>query len=124
MNLLGNIIWLLCGGLMTAFEYLVSGVFMCFTIVGIPFGLQVFKLGVLALFPFGQKSVQAKRSDGCLYIVMNVIWFFIGGVWIALTHLAWGILLFITIIGIPFAKQHFKLMSTALSPFGRDIISD
>lgn len=123
MNLLGNIIWMLCGGFMIAVEYFISGFLMCCTIIGIPFGFQIFKLGIIALLPFGQTTVQTNNSGGCLYVIMNIIWFFIGGVWIALTHLLWGVLLCITIIGIPFGRQHFKLASMALSPFGRDIIT-
>ena len=122
MNLLGNVIWLLLGGLATAVEYFVSGLLLCCTIIGIPFGLQAFKLGLLALFPFGQTSVVTERGVGCLYTLMNVLWFFIGGIWIVLTHLFFGVLLCITIIGIPFGRQHFKLMSMALTPFGREIV--
>lgn len=122
MNLLGNVIWLLLGGLATAVEYFVSGLLLCCTIIGIPFGLQAFKLGLLALFPFGQTSVVTERGAGCLYTLMNVLWFFIGGIWIVLTHLFFGVLLCITIIGIPFGRQHFKLMSMALTPFGREIV--
>lgn len=123
MKTLGNVIWFLFGGLAIALEYFVSGIAMCITIIGIPFGLQAFKLGVLALWPFGQQAVLTDRNSGCLSLVMNVIWFFVGGLWIALSHLAFGLLFCITIVGIPFGMQHFKLMSVALAPFGRTIIS-
>lgn len=122
MNLLGNIIWIIFGGLLLAMEYIAAGVVLCLTIIGIPFGLQAFKLGVFALFPFGQQSVVVDNGNGCLSLVMNIIWIFTGGIWIALTHLGLGILFCITIIGIPFGLQHFKLMSMALTPFGRTII--
>jgi len=123
MKFLGNLIWLIFGGLITAIEYLVASILMMITIVGIPFGMQTLKLAGLALWPFGKKVVSHDRSNGCLYIVFNVIWILIGGIWISLTHLLFGVLLFITIIGIPFAKQHFKMASLALTPFGKDIVS-
>lgn len=122
MKILGNLIWLLFGGLAVFLEYIVAGILLCITVVGIPFGLQSFKLGILALWPFGQKIEYMNYAPGCLSTVMNVIWFFIGGIWITLTHFFFGILLGITIIGIPWARQHFKLASLALTPFGRKTI--
>lgn len=121
MRFLANIIWLIFGGLAVFIEYVIAGFGLCLTIVGIPFGIQAFKIGVLALWPFGQKIELMNYAPGCLSTVMNVIWFIIGGIWIALTHVLFGILLGITIIGIPWAKQHFKLASLALTPFGRRI---
>lgn len=123
MNLLGNIIWIIFGGFAIALEYFTAGVILCCTIIGIPFGFQAFKLGLLALFPFGQTTVVVEQGTGCLSTLMNILWFFVGGIWIVLSHLVLGILFCITIIGIPFGRQHFKLMSLAFSPFGRDIIS-
>ena len=122
MSVLGNIIWLVFGGFFMALEYLVSGFLLCCTIIGIPFGLQVFKIGLVALWPFSQTTVVEEGSRSCLEIIMNVIWFFIGGIWIALSHLGWGLLFCITIVGIPFGIQHFKLMRVALFPFGRTVI--
>ena len=122
MKLLGNIIWLVFGGLVTAIEYFVSSVGMMVTIIGIPFGLQTFKLGILALWPFGKQVSASGNSVGCLSLLMNVIWFFIGGIWICLTHFFFGLLLCITIIGIPFGMQHFKMAGLALTPFGRTIV--
>lgn len=121
MKTLGNIIWFLFGGLMIAVEYLLAGLALMITIVGIPFGIQCVKLGVLALWPFGKTVTEDEASSGCLSLVMNVIWFFVGGFWIALTHLLWGIFFCITIVGIPFGKQHFKLIKLALLPFGKQI---
>lgn len=123
MSLLGNIIWIVFGGLLLAVEYMVAGLLLCCTIIGIPFGLQSFKLGLFALMPFGQQSVVTVESGGCLSTIMNILWIFTGGVWIALTHLGLGLLFCITIIGIPFGIQHFKLMSMAFTPFGREIVS-
>ena len=122
MKTLGNLIWLLFGGIFIAIEYLLSSLLLIITIIGIPFGIQTLKLGLLALWPFGKTTIQSQRSSGCLYIIFNIIWIFIGGIWIALSHLIFGVILYITIIGIPFGNQHFKLASLALTPFGRDII--
>ncbi len=120
MRILGNIIWLVFGGFITAVEYFVSSLLLMVTIVGIPFGIQTLKLAGLAIWPFGRECVPAERANGCLYVLMNLIWLFIGGIWIALSHLVFGIILCITIIGIPFGNQHFKLAAVALTPFGRD----
>jgi len=121
MKILGNIIWLLFGGIFIFFEYLVGGLILCITIIGIPFGLQVFKLAFVALWPFGKKIENNPNSSGCLNTIMNIIWLLFGGIWIALSHVVVGFLLGITIIGIPFAIQHFKLAGLALTPFGKTI---
>ncbi len=123
MRILGNILWLIFGGFAIAIEYFVSSVVLMMTIIGIPFGLQTIKLGVLAIWPFGSKVRRVETSTGCLSTIMNIIWFFVGGVWIMLSHFAFGLLLGITIIGIPWAKQHFKLAGLALTPFGREIVA-
>lgn len=107
---------------MIALEYFVCSIFLIITIIGIPFGLQTLKLGVLALWPFGSEVRYEPQASGCLSTLMNVIWLIFGGFLIALTHLFWGIVLGITIIGIPFARQHFKLAGVALTPFGRRIV--
>ena len=122
MNLLGNILWLIFGGLIVFIEYMVAGLVMCVTIIGIPFGIQCFKIGMLSLMPFGKEVRDVPGHTGCLSTIFNVIWIVVGGVWIALTHLFFGLLLAITIIGLPFAKQHFKLMSLSFTPFGKEIV--
>ncbi|MDR3651476.1 MAG: YccF domain-containing protein [Paludibacter sp.] len=122
MKLLGNIIWLLFGGIIISIEYLISSILLMVTIIGIPFGLQTLKLAILALWPFGAEIRMKPGNPGCISTLMNVIWIFIGGIWIALTHLVFGVLFAITIIGIPFALQHFKLAALALTPFGREIV--
>ncbi len=122
MNFLGNIIWLVFGGIITAVEYLISSLLMMLTIIGIPFVLQTLKLGMLSLWPFGQKVIETGNSGGCLYLIMNVLWIILGGFAICLTHLGFGLLLCITIIGIPFGRQHFKLAWLALTPFGKTIV--
>lgn len=122
MNLLGNLIWLIFGGLVIAIEYVIGSLVLMITIVGIPFGIQTLKMASLSLWPFGRDSQVHSRASGCLYILMNIIWLICGGIWIAITHAIFGLILFLTIIGIPFGLQHFKLTAIALSPFGRDII--
>jgi uncharacterized membrane protein YccF (DUF307 family) len=94
---------------------------MCLTIIGIPFGIQVIKLAHLSLWPFGKDVVDRGRGSGCLALLMNILWLFLGGFWIALHHLVWALILGITIVGIPFAAQHIKLASLALTPFGKEI---
>ena len=113
MNLVFNIIWIVFGGLMVAVEYAVSSVAMMITIIGIPFGL--------ALWPFGTEITDDGWPSGCLAGVMNVVWWFVGGIPIALTHLLWGIIFCVTVVGIPFGMQHFKLMKLALFPFGTKV---
>ena len=122
MNLLLNIIWLICGGFLICVEYIVSSLLLMITIVGIPFGMQTMKIAGLALWPFGKEVRSGERSGGCLYILMNVLWIFLGGIWICLSHLGFGVLLCITVIGIPFGMQHFKLAALALAPFVNDIV--
>ena len=122
MKFLGNIIWLIFGGLITAIEYLVASLLLMVTIIGIPFGLQTLKLAALALWPFGSDVRAKKGQPGCLSTFMNILWILIGGFWISLTHIGFGVLLAITIIGIPWAKQHFKLAILALVPFGNEVV--
>ena len=122
MSLLMNILWLVLGGLVTAVEYIVGSVAMMITIIGIPFGIQTLKIGLLCLCPFGKRVEASPQSGGCLSLIMNILWIVTGGIWISLTHFGFGILLCITIIGIPFGKQHFKLAGLALTPFGKQII--
>jgi uncharacterized membrane protein YccF (DUF307 family) len=121
MKFLGNIVWLVFGGIIIAIEYFVGSIILMITIIGIPFGLQTLKMASLAIWPFGRTSRVKQRASGCLYILMNVIWLLCGGIWIAITHAFFGLLLCITIIGIPFGLQHFKLTEVAINPFGRDI---
>lgn len=123
MNILGNIVWLVFGGIIIAIEYFIGSLFLFITIIGIPFGLQTLKMASMALWPFGRETRVDVRASGCLYIIMNLIWLLTGGIWIALSHAFFGALLCITIIGIPFGLQHFKLTAIALSPFGRDIVN-
>lgn len=119
MSALGNVLWIvLGGGIVLFFEYLLAGVVLCVTIVGIPFGVQCIKLSLLALLPFGKEITHTESGSGCLSVIMNVLWIIIGGIVITLTHVVFAILCAITIIGIPFAKQHAKLATLSLTPFG------
>ena len=122
MSTLGNILWIFIGGgLIIFFEYLISGLLLCVTLIGIPFGVQCMKLSLLGLVPFGREITRKESASGCLATTMNVIWILIGGIWISLTHVIFAFLCAITIIGIPFAKQHLKMASLALTPFGHDV---
>lgn len=121
MKFLGNIFWLVLGGLLVALYYYLMGFFFCITIIGIPFGVQLFKIGTFALWPFGHEVHAGPNDSGCLAIIMNVIWVIFGGVEIALTHLTFGVICCLTIIGIPFGMQHFKMALLALIPFGKTI---
>ena len=121
MSLLGNILWLIFGGLIAGIGYILGGLLMCLTIVGIPFGIQSMKLGVATFAPFGKRIVEAPDANGPLEIVLNVIWLIFFGWEIAIAHLVAAGILAITIIGIPFALQHVKLIPIALLPLGRSL---
>jgi len=116
MSLLGNLIWIVFGGLLTALGWLVAGLICCLTIVGIPFGIQCFKIAGLVLAPFG-KRVEPGHF-GAMGLLGNILWILFLGWELALAHLAAGVVLCITIVGIPFGLQHFKLAMLAILPFG------
>ncbi|NOK61415.1 MAG: YccF domain-containing protein [Chloroflexi bacterium AL-W] len=121
MSLLGNIIWLIFGGLIVGLGYILGGLVICLTIIGIPFGLQAMKLGVATLTPFGKEVVEEPDSESPLRLLFNIIWIFLFGWEITVAHLLAALILAITIVGLPFAKQHLKLMPLSLLPFGRDL---
>ena len=122
MKILVNIIWVVFGGLFLAIQYFISSLLLMITIIGIPFGVQTMKLAGLALWPFGKEVRTKEQGTGCLSTGMNLLWIILGGWLIALEHAFIGIIFFITIIGIPFGKQHFKLAAIALTPFGREVV--
>ena len=124
MNFVGNIVWLLFGGLLAALGYFIGGLILCITIVGIPWGLQCFKMAGLVLWPFGKKVISDSSDTGCLSVLFNIVWIICGGWYTALVHVVMGLNLTITIIGIPWAGQHFKLIEISLMPFGKKIISE
>ena len=121
MKFLGNIFWLLLGGIIIAFIYYMVGLLMCITIVGIPFGIQLFKLGTYSLWPFGHELVDGPKEPGCLSTVMNLIWILLGWWEIAGLHLVFGLIFCVTIVGIPFGLQHFKMALGSIFPFGKQI---
>ena len=123
MNFLGNLIWLVFGGLAAAVGYVFGGFMLCITVIGIPWGMQCFKLAGLILWPFGKKIVPTKGASGCLPVLFNIIWLIFGGFYTAIVHLVFAAILFITIIGIPFARQHLKLVELSLMPFSRQVVS-
>lgn len=121
MSVIGNIIWLIFGGLIAGLGYILGGLLLCLTIIGIPFGLRVINIGIATLAPFGKTVVPRERGDGCLPLGFNVIWILLFGWEIALAHLISAGVLTITIIGIPFAKQHLKLIPVSFAPFSFDL---
>ena len=121
MKFLGNILWFVLGGFIVSIYYFIVGLLFCITIIGIPFGLQLIKLAGFALWPFGHEIQSDTNDGGCLSIFMNVIWILVGGIEIAMLHLTFGVFLCITIIGIPFGLQHFKMALLALIPFGKKV---
>ncbi len=123
MSLIGNIIWLIFGGLGVGLGYILGGLLLCLTIVGIPFGTQAIKLGVATLAPFGKTVTVRERGEGFLSLLFNVIWIVLFGWEIAVAHLISAGVLAITIIGIPFAKQHLKLIPVSFAPFSYDLRS-
>ena len=120
MSLLGNIIWIIFGGF-TALGYVIGGIGLCLTIIGIPFGIQAIKLGIASLAPFGKEVVFHESSGETLVILFNIIWLVLFGWEIALLHLTLAAILAVTIIGIPFAFQHVKLIPLSLFPFGQSL---
>lgn len=121
MSFLGNIIWIIFGGLFMSLGYLVLGLIYCITIVGIPVGVQLFKLANLSLFPFGRNVVDRGGQMGVGALILNILWILFGGVEMALAHVGIGLLFCVTIVGVPFGVQHFKLALLALMPFGKEI---
>ena len=119
MSLIGNIIWLIFGGFFAGLGYIIGGLGICLTIIGIPFGIQSIKIGFDTFTPFGKEIIETEEAGGLLGIIFNIIWLIFFGWEIALAHLLGALLLGITIIGIPFAKQHVKLIPLSLAPFGR-----
>lgn len=120
MSAIGNTLWVILGGGIVLFAlYLFGGVILCLTIVGIPFGVQCIKLSMLALLPFGKEVISTGSAFGCISTILNVLWIIVAGLPIAVVHVVIGLLCAVTVIGIPFAKQHMKLATFALTPFGR-----
>jgi len=124
MKVIGNILWFILGGFLAVIGYALGGVVMCLTIVGIPFGIQAFKLAGAVFAPFGKVVEEREGAGGCTSVVLNVIWILLPGLELAITHLVLAVLLAITLVGIPFARQHIKLIPMALMPFGRHLVPE
>lgn len=121
MRLLGNILWFIFGGFISGLGWIIAGIIWCVTIVGIPIGMQCFKLSMLSFFPFGK---EVDYEGGAFSFIVNIFWFLISGLELAICNFIWGCILCCTIIGIPFGKQFFKIAKLSLAPFGavvRDI---
>lgn len=115
MSFIGNLIWFLLGGFILGLGWFIAGILWCITIIGIPLGIQCFKIAGLAMCPFGRKVENNGRP---MSFLLNILWICISGIELAIVHFVVGILFCITIVGIPFGKQHFKLAMVALMPFG------
>lgn len=121
MSFLGNILWLIFGGFLAGCGYILGGLALCLTIVGIPFGLMAIRIGFATFAPFGKKIVEGPDANSTLRVIFNLIWILLFGWEIAMAHLAAAIVCAVTIIGIPFAVQHLKLVPLSLLPFGREL---
>lgn len=122
MRVIGNILWFILAGLWLAIGYLVAGIVMCILIITIPFGVASFRLAGYALWPFGRVVVR-KPTAGAASVIGNIIWFLLAGWWLALAQVAFGLVLCITIIGIPFGIASFKMAALAVAPLGKEIVS-
>ena len=121
MNLLLNLVWLIFGGFLVVFGYLLGAILLCITLIGIPFGIQCFKLAGLALAPFGREVREKEPPSGALAVIMNIIWIILPGLELAVLHLVLALAFAITIIGLPIAAQHLKMTRLALLPFGFEV---
>jgi uncharacterized membrane protein YccF (DUF307 family) len=121
MNLLLNVIWLIFGGFIVVIAYLLGAVLLCITIIGIPFGIQCFKLAGLAVAPFGREIREKEPPGGALAVIMNIIWIILPGLELAVFHLVMALLFALTIVGLPLASQHLKMTRLALIPFGFEV---
>lgn len=119
MGCLGNVLWFICGGFLSGLGWAAAGVLWCITIIGIPVGLQCFKFAALSFFPFGK---EIRYGGGAGSFLLNLIWLLLSGLPLAVGSAVMGCLLCLTIVGIPFGLQHFKIARLALMPFGTEII--
>jgi uncharacterized membrane protein YccF (DUF307 family) len=124
VTVLGNILWLALAGLWLGASYLVAGLLNCLTIIGIPFGVQAFKLAGYAFWPFGRVVVERPNADRALGCLGNGLWLILGGWWLALVQAVSGLILMLTIVGIPFGIVSFRMAGLALWPFGRIVVRE
>ncbi|MDJ0710770.1 MAG: YccF domain-containing protein [Woeseiaceae bacterium] len=118
MSLVGNLVFFVFGGFLIFFGYVLGGILLCITIIGIPFGLMCFRLAGGVLAPFGREVVDTKPPGGPVALIMNIIWIILPGLELAIMHLVLALFFAITIVGLPIAAQHVKLVPLALLPFG------
>jgi uncharacterized membrane protein YccF (DUF307 family) len=123
MRVILNIIWLVLAGVWLAIGYVIAALLLAITIIGIPFAVQAFKLAGYALWPFGRALARTTTRHTGLRVVGNILWFVLAGWWLALEHVIVGVLLCITIIGIPLGVGSFKMAGAALAPFGREVVN-
>jgi uncharacterized membrane protein YccF (DUF307 family) len=117
-----NLLWLVLSGLWLFVGYVVAGVVMCIFIITIPFGIASFRLAAYVLWPFG-RTVVRRPSAGAASAIGNVLWFVLIELWMAIAHLILGVVLCLTIVGIPLGVGNFKLAAVAIAPLGKDIVS-
>jgi uncharacterized membrane protein YccF (DUF307 family) len=122
MRTLLNLLWLVLSGFWLFLGYALAGIVMCILIITIPFGIASFRLAGYVLWPFG-RTVVPRPGAGVASLIGNVIWFVLAGLWIAIGHIFSGIVLCLTIIGIPLGIANFKLAAVAIAPLGKDIVS-
>lgn len=118
MRILGNVLWMICGGFISWLSWIIAGCLWCVTIIGIPVGVQCFKLASISLNPFGK---EIETSGDCFSFVLNIFWFLFSGIELAIVNFLLGCFLCLTIVGIPFGKQFFKIAKVALMPFGTEV---
>lgn len=121
MRFLLNLLWLVLSGFWMFLAYMVVGFLWCITIIGIPFGIASFRIGLFALWPFG-RTIVPKPGAGVGAGIGNVFWFILSGIWLAIAHAISGVLLCLTIIGIPLGLANFKMIPISLFPLGKDIV--
>jgi uncharacterized membrane protein YccF (DUF307 family) len=122
LKFIGNVLWLVLAGFWLAVGYVVAAVLSFITIIGIPFGVASMRLAGYVLWPFGRAVVDQPDRDAGVSLLGNVIWFVLGGWWLALAHLATALALFITVIGIPFGIVSLRMAGLALAPFGKQVV--
>ena len=130
MSLILNILWLIFGGFFMAVSWVIVALIMAVSIIGLPWFVAAMNMAHLSLLPFGREAVNREIlsgeediGTGPLGVIGNIIWFLFGGIWLALGHLCWAVVLAVTVIGIPFAFQHIKLAGLALAPIGKIVIN-
>jgi uncharacterized membrane protein YccF (DUF307 family) len=123
MSLLGNLVFFIFGGFLIFLGYVLGGILLCITIIGIPFGIMCFRLAGGVIAPFGREVRSKEPPGGVLAVIMNIIWIILPGLELAIMHLVLALLFAVTIIGLPIAAQHMKLVPLALMPFGHEMSS-